>query len=137
MSFMIQAYRGDRQYQHRLWRPVRKKIETWEKSYRELNAGIGTEPILSYRDGRNFMIIRQRCHQADPITHRLSGSSRSIYLFCGHHRNLRQIVSHLSGLGEERILPFLKMMVAKKLMYTDNGTYLSLAVPVSTNFHLS
>lgn len=135
MSFMIQAYRGDRQYQHRLWRPVRQKIKAWEKSYRELNAGLTPEPILSYRDGRNFMIIRQRCHQADPITHRLSGSSRSIYLFCGRHRTLRQIVNRFSGLGEDRILPFLKMMVSKKLMYSDNGVYLSLAVPVSVKFH--
>jgi hypothetical protein len=33
-------------------------------------------------------------------------------------------------LGEDKIVPFLKTMVEKKLMFEENGKYLSLAVPV-------
>jgi hypothetical protein len=39
-------------------------------------------------------------------------------------------VSHFPGTVEDRIVPFLHMMVDKKLMFEENEKYLSLAVPV-------
>ena len=131
MSFMIQAYRGDLGYQRKIWRPVRKKIKGWQKTYHELAHGPSPSPILSFRDGGDFLIIRQRRSQSEPLTHRLTATSRSIYLFCQHHRSIKRIRSQFAAFPEDKIVAFLKMMVDKKLMFQENEKYLSLAVPVN------
>lgn len=128
MRFMIQAYRGDRGYQKKLWQPVKQKVRSWKEAYDELHNGPSCTPILSFQDGRDFLIIRQRRFKAEPLTHRLTGTSRAIYLFCRRHRALKRVVNQFAGIGEERIVPFLKMMVDKKLMFEEKGRYLSLAV---------
>lgn len=131
VRFMIQSYRGDRQYQKKLWRPVREKIRAWKKAYEEFHGGHSRSPMLSYRDGREFLIIRQKGPHRDTMTHRLTGKSRPIYLFCSRHRSLKRIVGQFPTLSEDKILPFLRMMVDKKVMFEENGRYLSLAVHFS------
>jgi ribosomal peptide maturation radical SAM protein 1 len=131
MPFMIQAYRGDLTYQKRIWKPVKKKIAEWQKQYTEIHNGPGHLPILSFQDGRDFIIIRQRCFQAESATHRLVGASRLIYLFCQKHRSIKTILAKFSTLPDDKILNFLKMMVAKKLMFAEENKYLSLAVPIN------
>jgi ribosomal peptide maturation radical SAM protein 1 len=128
MRFMIQAYRGDLRHQRKLWQPVKKKVRAWKKAYAETHKGHSRAPILSFRDGRDFLIIRQKRLRAEPFTHRLVGTSRAIYLFCQRHRSLKSILGHFPGTSEDRIVPFLQMMVDKKLMFEENGKYLSLAV---------
>jgi len=130
MRFMIQAYRGDLGLQKKIWQPVKKKVRAWKKAYAELHRGASHTPILSLRDGRDFLIIRQKRVGSKPSTHRLVGTSRAIYLFCQRHRSLKRILAHFPGIAEDRIAPFLRMMVDKKLMFEENGRYLSLAVPV-------
>jgi len=130
MTFMIQAYRGDRGYQRKLWQPVKRKVREWKKEYDEFHIGPVHSPILSYRDGKDFLIIRQRRLSADPLTHRLEGMSREIYLFCGHHRSLKRILNRFPKLTEDKVIPFLKMMVDKKLMFEEKNQYLSLAVSI-------
>ncbi len=129
MVFMIQAYRGDLGYQRKLWQPVKTKVREWKKAYDEIHNGNAHSPILSYRDGRDFLIIHQKRLSADPLTHRLEGMSREIYLFCRKHRSLKRILQQFSNLTEDRVIPFLKTMVDKKLMFEENRKYLSLAVP--------
>jgi hypothetical protein len=130
MDFMIQAYRGDLMRQKKLWQPVKQKVRDWKKAYDDLQrCSMGT-PILSFRDGRDFLIIRQRRSGTDPLTHRLVDTARQIYLFCQHRRPLQRILQQFPHTGEDKIMPFLKMMVEKKLMFTENDQYLSLAVPV-------
>lgn len=131
MVFMVQAYRGDLGYQRRLWQPVKERIRKWKKEYIKIQKGPVKSPILSYRDGKTFLIIRQRRISADPLTHRLESPSRDIYLFCGHHRSLKRILQQFPKLSEDRLIPFLKMMVDKKLMFEENGKHLSLAVSAS------
>lgn len=131
LTFMIQGYRGDIGYQRKLWRPVREKIKAWKKTYSELHQET-REPILSFRDGREFLIIRQRHPGGQPFTHRLTGTSRAIYLYCQKHHSIQQIMEHFSGLTEDNVLPFLRMMTDKKLMFEEHGKYLSLAVRVKT-----
>ena len=131
MVFMIQAYRGELGYQRKLWQPVKRKVMEWKKAYDEIYSGHAHSPILSYRDGRDFLIIRQRRLSADPLTHRLEGPSRDIYLFCGHHRSHKRILQQFPKLSEDRLIPFLIMMVDKKLMFEENRKYLSLAVSAS------
>lgn len=133
MQFTIQAYRGDLGYQKRLWQPVKKKLKDWKKAYAELHQGPKHENILSFRDGRSFLIIRQRRLDDEPLTHRLEGTSRAIYLFCQKHRALKRIIDRFSSVPSDRIEPFLKMMVDKKLMFRENDRYLSLAVPERPN----
>lgn len=130
MHFMIQAYRGDLGHQRKLWQPVKKKVRAWKKAYAEIHRGPSSAPILSFRDGRDFLIIRQKRLHAEPMTHRLVGTSRAIYLFCQTHRSLVRILDRFPEVTEDKVLPFLKMMVDKKLMFEESGRYLSLAVSV-------
>ena len=133
---MIQAYRGDLTYQKRIWKPVKRKIAKWQNQYTEIHNGPGHLPILSFQDGRDFIIIRQRCFQAKPATHRLVGVSRLIYLFCQKHRSIKTILTKFSTIPDDKILKFLNMMVDKKLMFAEENNYLSLAAPVrSKNLH--
>ena len=128
---MIQAYHGDLGYQRKIWQPVLKKMAAWHKIYTELHQGPGRSPILSLRDGGDFLILRQRRVNTEPLNHRLTGTSRQIYLFCSDHRSLKKIRDQFPAFSEDKIVAFLKMMVAKKLMFEENDHYLSLAVPVN------
>jgi len=130
MRFTIQSYRGDRLRQKKLWRPVKEKIKAWKKAYAELHREPGFKPILSYRDGTEFLIINQKRLGIEPMNHRLVGSSRKIYLFCRQPRSLKAILELFPSFGEDRITAFLKMMVDKKLMFEEKNSYLSLAVPI-------
>ncbi len=128
MSLMVQDYKGDRALQKKLWRPVEDALGAWQKSYEKLHGGENPSPILSYRDGGSFLIISHRRIDGEPAVHRLTGSSRAIYLFCSAQRTLADIVTRFPGIGEAKIKPFLDMMVAKKLMYREDDRCMSLAV---------
>ncbi|MBI9084634.1 MAG: RiPP maturation radical SAM C-methyltransferase [Desulfobacterales bacterium] len=127
LCHMIQAYRGDRGHQRVLWRPVRRGVAEWKSQYNALS-GNGREQPLSYRDGRDFIIIYQRRVNADRLNHRLTGLSRKIYLYCLHHRSVPSILQRFGGIDAGRLMPFLREMVAKRLMFEENSRYLSLAV---------
>jgi hypothetical protein len=43
---------------------------------------------------------------------------------------MSEILGHFQGLGEEKVLPFLRMMVEKRLVFKEKDRYLSLAVPL-------
>ncbi|MGA1865824.1 MAG: RiPP maturation radical SAM C-methyltransferase [bacterium] len=129
MNFMIQAYRGELGFQKKIWQPIKKKVKVWEREYTELHKDPLSTPILSFRDGRDFLIIRQKRVGAKSSTHRLVGTSRAIYLFCQRHRSLKRILAHFPKITEDSIVPFLRMMVDKKLMFEENGRFLSMAIP--------
>jgi ribosomal peptide maturation radical SAM protein 1 len=129
LKLIIQGYHGGLRHQQRLWRPVKKRLEAWKTAYSQLHQQPGSDPILSYQDGGNFLIIRQRRHGADDMTHRLKDTSRKIYLFCEQNRSLSQILARFPGFGGEKVRPFLNMMVEKRLMFREGERFLSLAVP--------
>jgi hypothetical protein len=108
---------------------VRQKISAWEKAYSNLHQTPFHEPILTYRDGGDFMIIRERRPAGESASHRLEGKSRQIYLFCEHHRPLKRILESFPRLSQNAVTDFLNTMIAQKLVFEENGTYLSLAVP--------
>jgi hypothetical protein len=130
IPFMIQAYRGDLTFQRKIWKPVEKKIAEWQQQYAAIQRGPGDTPLLSLRDGKDFIIIRQRRFQAEPAVHRLVGASRQIYLFCQKHHPIQSICTAFPDIPDDTINSFLKMMVDKKLMFTEKNMYLSLAAPV-------
>jgi len=129
MQFLIQAYNGDPGYQKKLWRTVKKRIQTWEIEYKSLHNDSFFEPILSFLDGRDFLIILQKQFDNKTLTHRLKGKSREIYLFCQKHHSIETIVKHFSEIPSDKIFSFLQIMVNKKLMFKENENYLSLAIP--------
>ncbi|MBU4126788.1 MAG: RiPP maturation radical SAM C-methyltransferase [Proteobacteria bacterium] len=129
MRFLIQAYRGDLRYQKKLWKPVKQRIKAWKMEYESLHNNSFFEPILSFLDGRDFLIIIQKQFNDRTLMHRLKGKSREIYLFCQHYRSIKKILEHFSELSDDKIISFLRIMVSKKLMFEENEKYLSLAVP--------
>jgi len=130
LILMIQGYRGKIREQKKLWNPVRKKINDWTRYYMDMHSLPKDEPILGYQDGESFLIIRQRISRGKNMIHKLKGLSRSIYLFCIKNRSFSEILDHFPGLDHLRLLPFLRMMVEKRLMFNEGDRYLSLAVPL-------
>ena len=130
LRLMIQGYKGQKRKQKRLWKPVQEKIKKWKKFYEQLRTGPNSEPIISYQDGKDFLIIRHKISKQKTIVHRLKGLSRQIYLFCEHNRSIAEILSHFPGLDSLKLVPFLRMMVDKKVMFCEQDRYLSLAVPL-------
>jgi len=130
IHLILQGYQGGIKKQERLWRRVTRALKSWRATYDELHSASNKDPILSYQDGETFLVIRERRRAADDMTHRLRGSSRQIYLFCEKNRSLSEIVERFPGFGQEKILPFLNMMVDKKLMFGEGERFLSLAVPI-------
>jgi hypothetical protein len=124
----IQAYRGDRGRQKKLWGPVMRRIRQWEKAYAALKARFLGMPVLSYRDGGDFIIIRENKTDGRTNRHRLTGSSRKIYLYCRERRSFETIAGRYPGFSEAQLKVFLAEMVRKRLMFTESGQYLSLAV---------
>jgi len=129
IRFLIQAYRGNLGYQKKLWKPVKQRIKAWNMEYESLHNNSFFEPILSFLDGRDFLIIIQKQLNNRTLTHRLKGKSRAIYLFCQHYRSIKKILEHFPELSDDKIISFLRTMVSKKLMFEENEKYLSLAVP--------
>ncbi len=131
LSLIIQGYQGGVRHQNRIWKPVKKKLQEWKTSYYRLHDTPGSGPILSYQDGRDFMIIRHRRNKSNDMTHRLKDTSRKIYLFCQTQRSIAEILARFPGFGEDKVRPFLQMMVDKRLIFSEGDRYLSLAVPIS------
>lgn len=128
VCFMMQGYYGNVRHQHRMWAPVREKLTRWQAFYAQIHGTPGFRPVLSHRDGRDFLIIYERRLNQDDMTHRLTNTSRAIYRFCDTQRSLAEIVSQFPGFGEDRITAFLRMMVAKRLMFNEKERYLNLSV---------
>lgn len=131
ITFITQGYRGDRGRQRVRWRPVEKKVREWTAAYTALHRAPASPPILGYRDGGDFLIIRQRGLEAATQTHRLEKTSRAIYLFCEQSRTLAAITQRFCAPGKANIRAFLDMMVAKRLMFAEGDRFLSLAVPAA------
>ena len=130
---MIQGYHGQLREQRRLWRPVKEKVAQWTKRYLTLQEGTSNEPILSYRDGGDFLIIRERRPSTYPMVHKLKGTSRKIYLFCETQRNVKEIIARFPSFSASEIETFLRMMVRKRLMFNEGDKFLSLAIPINSH----
>lgn len=128
---VIQAYRGDRVRQKKLWKPVMRRIKQWESDYSARQQQNPELPVLGYRDGGDFIIIREKSTDGQTHNHRLAGSSREIYLFCQQRQSLPVIAKQHPRFSQRQIKSFLDEMVHKKLMFTEAGQYLSLAVRIT------
>jgi len=123
---LINGYRGDRTFQHQLWKPVYRKIEQW-KNFHNMRADKKTAP-LQCRDGGTFIIIRQEQPSGKPLQHKLKGVSRKMYLFCHTPQSISAIVEHLENIKEEPLVNFISELCQKRLMFREGNRVLSLAV---------
>ncbi|MFC1524103.1 RiPP maturation radical SAM C-methyltransferase [Thermodesulfobacteriota bacterium] len=128
LVLLINDYRGDRAIQRRLWRPVIRKVKYWHDFHRSRQCSVTDQPILSYRDGGGYLILRQENPGGTTLHHRLKGLSRDVYLFCLEMKSIDQLLARFDMLSREGIEGFLQDLLKKKIMYTDGSRYLSLAV---------
>lgn len=128
LCLMIKTYTGDRTKQKRLWRPVAREIDLWQKQYHSRRRQHSPAPLLSYRDGGDFLLIRRRNSRPEMETFRLRGSSRAVYRFCETRRTLGEIRSRFPRFSLEQLQQFTSDMVAKRLMFQEGRQALSLAV---------
>ena len=131
LQLLLQGYEGGLKEQRRLWGKVHKALRAWRAAYDGLHSASNRDPILSYQEGGTYLIIRERGLNGEDRTHRLRGTSREMYLYCEKSRSLFEIVERFPGFGQEKMLPFLNMMVDKRLMFREGESFLSLAVPLS------
>ena len=110
-----------------------RRIRQWETAYDVIKAQSPGLPVLGYRDGGDFIIIRKNAPDGRTHRHRLAGSSREIYLYCRHRRSFAAIASRHAAFSKAQIKGFLAQMIRKKLMFAESGQYLSLAVRTSAD----
>jgi hypothetical protein len=128
LCLMVKTYIGDRTRQKRLWRPVAREISLWQKQYQSLRRQHFPAPLLSYRDGGDFLLIRRRSPGTEMETFRLRGSSRAIYRFCETRQSLTKISSQFPRFSSDQLQHFITDMVDKRLMFQEGKQVLSLAI---------
>lgn len=125
LTMLIKSYRGDRSKQQKLWKPVHKKIRQWQDFHKERD---NTQPALYYRDGGDFLLIRQELTTGPSLRHRLQGTSRKIYLFCRNIRSIDEIHTQFPGIKKADLLQFLNGLVDKKILFAEKDLFLALAI---------
>ena len=128
LCLMIKTYRGDRTKQKRLWTVVASELDSWQQRYQSLRKDHFPAPLLGYRDGGTFLLIRRRNQNYEMETFRLKGYSRDIYRFCETRRTLSQILHKMESVSLDKLENFISHMVAKRLMFREGDQVLSLAV---------
>jgi ribosomal peptide maturation radical SAM protein 1 len=125
LCMLIKGYRGDKSKQQKLWKPVHKEIQRWQDFHKRRD---NTQPPLSYRDGGDFLLIRQERPDNSPHLHRLRGSSRKIYLFCRSIRSIHEIQTAFPQIKKTNLLSFLNDLTSKKILFTEDDLFLALAI---------
>ena len=128
LNLIVRDYRGDRLCQRKTWKPVSSKIKKWRKYYEKITKNGLHKPLLSYRDGGNFLLIRQELINGTVLNHRLKGTSREIYLYCTQIRTTKELDERFPTVSQQKILAFLDDLQKKKLIFSDQKKHLSLAV---------
>ncbi len=108
---------------------VRQAIEEWRTSYGEGRSS------LEYRKGPDFLVIRERRAGLKPYDYRLGETEARIYLACDAGATPASVRDALKEKGEEveteEIESFLQGLLEERLVYEEDGRYLSLALPVN------
>ena len=126
MTMLISCYRGDKKIQRKNWQPVRKMINDWHTYHNKRKNK--NEFALGYRDGKDFLIIRQELANGTTLNHRLRGLSRKIYLAASLPTAIAEIEEKFAQVSTKALTAFINDMCAKRLMFQENGRTISLAV---------
>ncbi len=122
---LILEYTGDRTRQKNMWRAVEKKVAEMNKARSRMKI---KGKLLGYRDGGEFITIRQILPDGRILRHRLSGLSRKLYLACLEPTAVERLAELAEGTGMERIDSFVNVLCSKRLMFREGHKVLSLAV---------
>jgi radical SAM superfamily enzyme YgiQ (UPF0313 family) len=128
LQLIVRDYRGDRTYQKKIWKPVLSKIQKWQKFHEKRKKSAQHKPLLYYRDGGDFLLMRQELINGTVLNHRLKGTSRQIYLFCTQIRTEKELSVKFPTISQQKILTFLADLKKKRLVFSDKNRHLSLAV---------
>jgi len=126
MTSLISGYRGDKGLQTKLWQPVRKALSYW-KEFHQKRANKEV-PALSYRDGGDFLIIRQENKTTATNHHRVKGLSRKIYLSAHVPITIQALEQQFPQVKPAALKKFIDEMCSKRLMFVENNLVLSLAI---------
>jgi len=128
LILMIQGYKLRNNNRH-LWRKVREKVVEWNKNYKTIKCSdLKPSPILSYYDAKDFLVIIEKIGIGKELIHKLTKSSRDLYVYCDRIRHVEEIKNQFSRINWDAIERFLNEMIFKKLMFKEGEFYLSLAV---------
>ncbi|MHB8808473.1 MAG: RiPP maturation radical SAM C-methyltransferase [Desulfobulbaceae bacterium] len=127
LAMLIDIGQGDRGRQHSLWHPVRAKMKEWAEFHRQRT---DPHPALSYRDGGEFIIIRQELPGQPVLHHRLHGLSRQLYLACATPVARKTLLKDNKSITGHQIDAFLGDLELKRLLFRHNDQCLALAVRV-------
>jgi len=127
LSLIVRDYRGDRIYQRKIWQPVFYKIKAWQEYHEKRKVRALHKPLLYYRDGGSFLLIRQELIDGTILNHRLQGASRQIYLFCTQIRTDTELADKFPAVSQQKIFAFLTGLKKKRLVFSDKNRHLSLA----------
>jgi len=109
---------------------VKAKVKKWQEYHRNRNK---TEKLLlCFRDGGDFLIIRQELPDARVLHHRLRGISRQIYLACEEINDLPALAGMFPSFSTLQIERFLDDLAAKRLVFREKDRFLALAVRQKT-----
>ncbi len=128
MDLIVQDYRGDRTEQKKMWKPVISKVNKWQKYHEQRKVSALQKPLLYFRDGGDFLIIRQEKIDGTVLNHRLRDTSRKIYLYCTRIRTDDELTEKFPRISRDNMQVFLADLMKKKLLFTDNKKHLALAV---------
>jgi len=128
LNLLIQDYKGDRTYQRKIWKPVVKKVVKWQQYHKNRKGDTLSQPLLYYRDGIDFLLVRQELADGKILNHRLKGTSRQIYLFCTKIRTDTELFENFPSIPQKNILSFLAELMKKRLLFFDKNKYLALAI---------
>ncbi|MEN8140535.1 MAG: RiPP maturation radical SAM C-methyltransferase [Thermodesulfobacteriota bacterium] len=125
---IIKGYRGDRGQQEKQWRPVVAKVKSWQRYHAKRERDIYRYPLLTCREGGDFLDIRQELPDGRVLRHRLAATSRLIYLECMTIISLARLQQRFAKISAEALARFLAEMVAKRLLFAEDDYFLALAV---------
>ncbi len=103
VPMLVRSGRGDRERQRRLWRPVRQALRAWREFHCQRTS---RQPALCYRDGGDFLVIRQERPGQPVLHHRLHGTSRAIYLHCRRPVAQKELLQTFGRVKEEQLVRF-------------------------------
>jgi ribosomal peptide maturation radical SAM protein 1 len=126
IGLQVMDFRGGRVRQREIWRPVADKVAAWHAFHRRRHPS--SRPALGYRDGGEYLIIRQERVDGPPLQHRLRGISRELYLYCDRIRTREQVQQRFPKIPPSSLGRFLAELQDKRLMFLDGNRILALAV---------
>ncbi|WP_163338034.1 RiPP maturation radical SAM C-methyltransferase [Desulfopila sp. IMCC35008] len=126
LHLLAGEYRGDRTHQRKLWKEVRNRVDQWHSFHNNRRAN--STPPLAYRDGGTFLIIRQEQPDGPVLRHRLTGTSREIYLFLKEIRTFDEVCDRFKTFKPEALQTYINQLCRKKLLYRENEKIISLAL---------